>query len=193
MSIATLAEVRALVSTGLGDPELQAVINREEDYLSDELGAPVAGERIQQVWRTGRSGWVGDSIYLARPTDALDEITDNGVDVDPAEVLLLGNGTIVERVARGWTGPLVEFTYTPNDALAVARVEIELVRLTLAETGFNSEDIGDYKYQRSGILQATSMQIQSASRRALVRTLVVPRPRPRSVRLVASQAERISA
>ena len=192
MSTATIAEVRALVATGLSDPDLQPVIDREESYLARELGAPIAGERIQQVWRSRLTASF-DDIHLARPTDALTTVTDNGVTIDPADVRLLAAGTIAELVAGSWSGPLVELTYTPNDVLQVIRVVIELCRLTLGETGFNSEDIGDYRYQRSGILQATATQIQAASRKALVRTLLVSRSRPGTIHLQPDLLERIGA
>lgn len=192
MSVLTLAGARAQVSTGLSDDDLQAVIDREEEYLEGELGAPIAGERTQEIW-LARDRARPDDLYLARPTDALDGVTDNGVTLDPADVRLLANGTIAERADGAWVGPRVTLTYTPKDALSVARVIVELVRLTLGETGFNSEDIGDYKYQRSGIMPASAMQIQAASRKALVRQLILPRPRPASVPLHAFRTERIGA
>lgn len=193
MSETALAEVRALVATGLGDPDLQSVIDREEQYLAHELGAPISGERTQSVWRSGWYWRDSDHIYLARPTDAVTAITDNGVSIDPSAVRLFGNGSLLERVSGGWAGPLIELTYTPNDRLRVVRVVIELCRLTLGETGFNSEDIGDYRYQRSGILQATSMQIQSTSRKALVRSLLQPRVGLGSVRLQVDYPQRVTA
>jgi hypothetical protein len=190
VSETTIAEVRALVATGLGDPDLQAVIDREEDFLVGELGAPISGERVQQVWRS-RWGWL-DSLYLARPTDQVTEIIDNGVTIDPGAVRVIAN-RLVERVTGSWAGPLIELRYTPTDRLRVVRVVIELCRLTLGETGFNSEHIGDYQYQRSGILQATATQIQAASRRSLVRSLQMPRRGIGVIRLGVDHVERVSA
>lgn len=193
MSVTTPADVRALVKTALTDPQLQAVIDREEAYLARELGAPIAGERTQEIWRLP-GGISFNDIHLKRPTDEITTVVDNGVDVDLDEIRLLENGTIVERAAAAetsgaWTGPLITVKYTPNDEAEVVRVVIELCRLTLLESGFIGETIGTYAYEK-GRVPASSMQVQNASRKALVRTLLQV-PRNGSPRLGIGNLDRI--
>ncbi len=194
MSVTSIAQVRALVKTGVADSDLQDIIDREEAYLARELRAPIAGSRTQNVWRAPFALDFND-IYLQRPTDSLTSVVDNGVSVDLADVRLLEAGYVIERTSDdgttgAWQGPLIAITYTPNDLLEVQRVVVELCRLTLIETGFSSEDIGTYKYDH-GRLPATSMQIQQAGRRTLVRTLL-PIPRMGSVSLSSGHLDRVA-
>lgn len=172
MSLVSPSQVMALVKTTLAEDDVQDVIDREEAYLAAELRSPLTGTRTQSIWRKAApfTGDVGP-IRLIRPTDEVDEVRDDGVILDEDDFRLLEGGTLIERVGF-WTGPLIEVDYTPNDQANVERVVIELCRLTLTETGFNSESFGgDFMYQRSGIKPATSHEIQMASRRALVRSL----------------------
>lgn len=171
MSVTSVEAVQAIVSEArrLANDPVQDVIDREEAFLAHELRAPLAGVRTQRVW-VQRAGGACSGINLMRPTDAIDELRDNDVVIDDDRIRLLATGTLVE-LDGPWTGPLVEIDYTPNDEAQIVRVVIELCRLTLTETAYNAEDLGGYKYQRAGIKPATSMQIQVASRRALVRSL----------------------
>jgi hypothetical protein len=191
VSLTSLDDVSALVKTTLEGVSLQAVIDREEAYLASELRSPLTGIRTQKVWRPmARHCADASAILLLRPTDEIDELRDNGDVLDASDVRLLEGGTAVERVGY-WTGPLVEVDYTPNDAANVVRVVVELCRLTLTETGFNSESVaGDYQYQRAGIKPATAIEIQMASRAALVRSL---RPSLRSASVSGQPVWRVSS
>src|SRR4029077_16490386 len=122
------------------------------------------------------------------PTDSV-VVVDNGVPVDPSDIRLLHAGTVVERASGPWQGPRIDCTYNPNDTIEANRVVIELVRLTVNETGYAAETIGDYRYEH-GRLQATPMQVQMASRRALVRSLL-PKPPLASPRMHTGHHERI--
>jgi hypothetical protein len=184
-SLVTPAQVKALVQTMLTDDQVQDVIDREEATLARQITA-LSGSRTQLVysgdpaslglwwdpaaWEPGTRVWILSDrmapIWLLRPTDAV-TVKDNGLTVAGSDVRLLNRGRLVERASGGWRGPLVEVTYTPNDALEVTRVVIELCRLTMTETGYNSERIGDYGYTRS----LPGGESPTATRKALIRSL----------------------
>jgi hypothetical protein len=210
-SVTSVAQVRALVSTSMSDADLQGVIDREEAALARQVTA-LAGDRTQ-TWFVGDQSAMGlyrDSLTtlpfsgrgpfmgawmtvdrmgplsLLRPTDAV-VVTDNGVTVADDDIRLLRGGTQVERASGGWQGPIVTVAYTPNDALEVARVVIELCRLTLTETGYQSERIGEYQYDRG------AKPAGADPRRALVRSLM-PHPAKGSMRIrTSSEDDRIGA
>lgn len=150
----TVAEVRVLVQTPLEDAQLADVLQREAAWLARRIG-PLEGERIQTVY-VG-DPYRDDPIMLRRPTSAV-TVTDNGADLDASQVRLMRGGHLVERSDAPWTGPKVEIAYEPNDEEEVARALIELVRLTVAESPYSSERIGDYSYQRSTGGSATMRQ-----------------------------------
>lgn len=179
MSLVTKEQVRALVKQArrLPDPDLQDVIDREEAYLARRIG-PLAGSRTLRFRRPTYSveTW---ALRLPRPT-LIDDVAvvDNGVVIAAAGVRLLGRGYIVERAGNlipgSFSGP-VDVTFTPSDELEVVRVVIELVRLQTTETGFSSETIGGYTYQRG-------LDTVRATRFALVQSLK-PKPEPHSIPL----------
>lgn len=170
MSTVTLGEVRALVKSGLSDPDLQAVIDREEAWLAGRIGA-LTGVRTD-TFTPGS----GASLYLRRRAASV-VITDAGSAVSGSDVAFSPGTGEIRRIVGAWRGD-VTATYAPTDTATVARGVIELVRGTLTETGFDSEDIGDYSYSRGesagrmnragivrGILlrrSAYSMRIRSA-------------------------------
>lgn len=166
-SVTSVAEVRALVNSGLSDIDLQAVIDREEAWLAGQVG-PLAGQRVD----TFRPGFSDTILYLRRRTDAV-AVTDDGVALvaDTDYVFTPANGAIRRGSARAessW-GELVTVTWTPTDEAAVKRAVIELVRATVGETGLESETIGDYSYTRG----------ESASRvgrSELARSILLTRP-----------------
>lgn len=167
MSLVSLAEVRALVNTGMGDVDLQALIDREEAWLAGRVG-PLAGERVD----TFRPGFTDTVIYLRRRTDAV-VVTDNGATLvaDTDYVFTPASGSIRRGTTTSpaaWQG-VVTVTWTPTDEADVKRAVIELVRGTLGETGFESETIDNYSYTRG----------ESASRVGrgnLARSILLARP-----------------
>lgn len=181
MSLLTFAEASALISTGLGDAALQGVIDREEAWLARRIGA-LSGSRTQTFHV--RAADADDPLHLRRPTSAV-TVTDNGVAT--TAIRLLRDGSAVESTAGTWTGP-VAVTYTPNDADEVRRVIVELIRLAVSASPYESEDIGDYSYSRGGFDRSPDAQ-----RQALVRDLI-PRRGPGSVRLRSPySSERVGA
>lgn len=139
--VLTLARAQAQIETDLSDDDLQNLIDDEEAWLARRIGA-LSGERSETFYVYG----VDQPLPLRRPTDAA-TVTDNG---SAATIVLLNDGWDVESTAGAWTGPVV-VTYTPNDEAEVRRVLLELVRLTLTETAYQSENIGDYSYNRGSI------------------------------------------
>jgi hypothetical protein len=193
-SLVSPAEVRALVQSRLSDADLQAVIDREEAALARLVG-PLAGERTQ-TWFVGdasgpwpvygfdppggfdavhRGARVASDrmapLMLLRPADSAG-VVDGSTAVDPQDVRLIRNGTQLERASGGWNGPVVAATYTPNDRAEVVRVVIALCRLTLGDTGYASETIGDYSYARSesvtDLRRALARSLGTAPRRGTV-------------------------
>ena len=184
-SALSLAELRALVASPLSDVDLQKVIDREESWLARQIG-PLTGSRTETYYL--RDIDTDDPLALRRPTSSVtvkDGVgTTHEETVGATHIRLLANGTAVERADSSWLGPKVTAVYTPNDGNEVKRVLIDLLRLTLTDTGYDSETIQDYTYRRgSGALAMT--------RRALARSLV-PSRKNATVRLRSSvSVERI--
>ena len=162
MSLVTLSEVRALVETGLTDVDLQAVLDREEGWLTARIGA-LTGARTD----TFSPGLTDTPIYLSRRAAAV-VVTDNALIVAAADLRFVPESGMVRRITGGWTGP-VAVTYTPTDADTVKRAVIELVRGTVTETGNDAESIGDYSYTRG----AAGIRL---GRLALIRSVLLRRP-----------------
>lgn len=151
-NVVSTAEVRALVNAEQGDDDLAAITAREESWLARRV-EQLAGPRTQQFW-VGPERADSD-LALRRPTDSV-VILDGGVALDPIGFRLLENGTQIERILGYWWGTTdrtllpVQVTYTPNDLDEVKAVVIELVRMRLSETGYTSEQTGQYRYDRAG-------------------------------------------
>jgi len=179
MSLLTLAEARALISTSLGDVAFQGVIDREEAWLARRIGA-LSGARTQTFHV--RVADADDPLWLRRPTSAV-TVADNGVAT--TAIRLLRDGTVVEKTTGSWTGP-VAVTSTPNDAEEVRRVIVELIRIGVSASAYAAETIGDYSYSRGADSPASQ-------RDALVRDLV-PRRGPGTIRLRSPYvSERVGA
>lgn len=181
MSLVTVAEVQALVSTELADADLQDVIDREEAELASRIG-PLTGARTEYFYPDHSA----ERLYLRRSTDSV-TVTNEGTAVtlgdDDGEYRLVGNGTALHLVSTNW-GYDVTATYTPNDELRVKRVLIELIRLTTTETGYTSERIGQYSYQK-----AQTPGASESTREALIRSLL-PNLGHGSIRLRGSISKR---
>lgn len=181
MSLVSVAEVQALVSTELSDDDLQDVIDREEAELAARIG-PLTGARTETFY----PDHAAERLYLQRRTDAV-TVTSDGTAItlgdDDGEYRLLGRGSILNFNANTW-GEVVTAAYTPNDELRLKRVLIELIRLTTTETGYVSERIGQYSYQRA----QTPGAVES-TREALIRSLL-PNLGHGSIRLRGSISQR---
>jgi hypothetical protein len=175
-SLVDIAAVRALVRSRLSDVDVQAVIDREEAWLAGRVG-PLTGERTD----TFRPG-IGDTpLYLRRRAESV-VMTDAGRTLAASEFLFTPSTGQIRRIWTpdlqddppwrqlylGWQGT-VTATYTPSDQAAVERAIIELVRLTVGETGFDAETMGTYSYTRG----ASGGRL---SRAGLARGILVKRP-----------------
>ena len=175
-SLVDIAAVRALVRSRLSDVDLQAVIDREEAWLAGRVG-PLTGERTD----TFMPG-IGDTpLYLRRRAESV-VLTDDGRTLAASEFIFTPSTGMIRRiwtpnladlpswrqVYLGWQGT-VTATYTPADESDVKGVVIELVRLRVGETGYDSETIGDYSYTRG----ASAGRL---SRAGLARSILVKRP-----------------
>lgn len=214
MSFVLLADVRALVDCKQTDPQLQTVLDREEGWLADRIGA-LSGARTQTFYLPAEreqfyiepSGYALDRprlpypymirdvdaespLTLFRQADAVSLVTDGGATVTTR---LLSMGWKVEKTTGPWLGPSMAVTYTPTDGGSVAKVVIELVRMTVLETGFIQERMGDYMYsRRAGNIEPVAAN--EVARMALVRTLLYPANIPRTMRLRSSGlSDRIGA
>lgn len=165
-----LTDIPASARGGLSDADLTGVLRREEAWLVRRIGA-LEGERTQLVYRT--DPFLDDPVYLGRPTDAV-AVMDNETDLDEADVRLLDDGWAFERVSDAFSGPTIAVTFTPNDAEEVRRVLIELVRLTATDTGYLSEQIGEYQYSRGGSRSANPAFLAASTREVLLRELRRP-------------------
>jgi hypothetical protein len=168
MSILTVDQARALVSTALDDAQLQAVIDREEAEIVRRLGAAYAtGVSLAETHPGG-----GKSIFLRRGIGSVTTVTER---VSPASdpVTLVATDYFawadegrLERLPPGgrW-GAVIVVTYAPQDDREQWRqVEAELVRLLLARTALKSESVaGEYSY--------TAPDNWDADRAALLRRL----------------------
>lgn len=174
-SLVSIAEVRALVRSRLSDVDLQDVIDREEAWLAEKVGA-LTGVRTE----TYRPDLGGTPLYVRRRTSSL-VLTDDGVtlvaDVDylfTPSTGMIRRVSWVEQVAPwrqlplAWRG-IVTVTYTPTDAATVKAAIIALVRGTVGETGMDSETMGDYSYTRGESAGRTS-------RAGLARSILLRRP-----------------
>jgi hypothetical protein len=163
-SVTSIAEVRALVTTSLSDVDLQAIIDREESWLAGRVGQLV-GQRVETFWPER----VNEPLYLRRRAASV-AVVDAGVTLtaDDDYQFAPSLGVIRRADATSWAGS-VTVTYTPSDEADVKRVVIELVRMTVSETGLQGETIGAYSYTRGGAADRPN-------RAALARGLLVVRP-----------------
>lgn len=152
MSLVSVAEVRALVETTLGDVDLQDVIDREEDSVARRIG-PLSGPRTITIPFPDRL----TAFHLPRPAKDV-TLTESGVS---STFRVLSDGGI-ERTTGYWYGP-VAVTFTPIDTIEVKRVVIELVRIVVTDTGYASESAGPFSYSRGG----TTAEMRAALIRGL--------------------------
>lgn len=157
MSLATVAEVRALVDSDLSDADLQVVIDRAEAELVAQTGPNYAdGEITEALYPAGAV------VYLSRAAETITSVTEYGSLAGSAAGTVLTTDSYhldarggLLRLAGNWPARVV-VVYTPADDTARRKaVLIELVRLDLAPAGMESESIRlsdgtSYSYNRGG-------------------------------------------
>lgn len=150
-SLASPDEVRVLVETGLGDTELQEVIDRVEAEITEEIGAPYAeGETLTETVEGG-----GKSLYLKRPISSISSVTEYSSLSDTTGYALTENDEFYVwsgqgRLERISTVPgailwsrMVEVVYVPQDQNKKRKKAIiDLVRIDLNRTAMYQESVG---------------------------------------------------
>jgi hypothetical protein len=148
MSLVTVAEVRAMVTTGILDTPLQAIIDREEAIMVQRCGAHYA-DTSTRITETVRGGY--PLLHVAQKITSVYRVTEDGTvlsqtDEDFRVWELEG---MLERLPAGsvW-GSVVAVIYVPyNDNERRKAVLIELVRLALDRMAMQSENVaGEYSF-----------------------------------------------
>lgn len=152
MSLVQPEDVIAQVAVGVDGATLQAVIDREEAWLAHRIGA-LTEERSQSFWPG-----VNSTVRLLRPTDAV-----LVVGLDPTQVVLSPDGWYV--TVGYWPASPVAITYTPTDELEVRQAVIELCRITLTNSPYQTESADVHSYGRS----ASPDSLRDAIARRLIR------------------------
>lgn len=177
MSLATVAHVRALVTTALADDSLQTVIDREEAELVRRYGAHGDGSTaVTEIHEGGLP-----SIWLRRKAVSITSITETYVGgtspttlvstdyyrwAGRSQLIRLPAGTrwgysnaLTEDAANIWQ-PLVTVVYVPEDDRDLRRqVIIELVRIAVEQTSMKSESfLTGYEYQAPNWSTARAQQ-----------------------------------
>lgn len=151
MSLITIAEVRALISTGLADVDLQAVVDRVEAEITRKIGAPQDDTGILQIVKT----LAGEGPNLFLPTEitsigSILEVEEGNVTyLVPATEYRVWAGGVIERLPEGanWEDRVIVAYIPVDDRLLRKGAIIDLVRLDLSRTTFGSESIaGEYSY-----------------------------------------------
>lgn len=147
MSLLTIAEARALISTSLDDVQLQAVIDREEAWMIRAYGAHYTA--LLSVTET-LAGGKNKSLYLRRPIGSVTSITADEAVLDSDDYRVWGDEGRIERLPAGsrWGEEAIVVVYTPQDDNALRKSAlIDLLRLTLNRSGLKSESVaGEYSY-----------------------------------------------
>lgn len=146
MSLVSVAQVRALINTSLSNPNLQEVIDRIEEQITERIGAPQTDAYATTLTKTMR----GEGANLFMPTEiySVTSVVEDTVTLDATEYQTYGGG-VIERLPldTNW-GDRITVTYKPaDDRKKRTQVIIDLVRLTLERTAMRQEAVGgEYSY-----------------------------------------------
>ena len=149
MSLVTIDEVRAIVPTALSDPQLQAVIDREEARMVQVCGAHYedSSTRITETLYGAGSG----NLYVKRRLSSVYRVTEDSDVLSAADNEFrshLDQGRL-ERLPSGTSwGDEISVIYVPyDDNDHRAQVLIELVRVAIERTAMRSENVArEYSY-----------------------------------------------
>jgi len=151
VSTLTVAELRAVVNTGLNDALLQAIIDREELEIARRLGAASDGSTTSIV-ETKPGGWA--NVYTRRPIASVTQIRDRADLSGTLAVVSASSYNVwtdegrIERLFGALWGAQVEITYIPVDDRERRRLATcEFVRIALERTTMKGESVaGEYSY-----------------------------------------------
>lgn len=167
MSLTTVAEVRALINTSLGDGDLQVVIDRIEAEINARIGAPQDGDNSVTVVQT-LSGYSAKHLFVKSEIGSVSSVIEDGGTLAASDYRSWPGG-MIERLPVGNTwGEVVTVTYKPADNRQERKAAvIDLVRIDINRTAMQSENIaGEYSY--------SAPQNWEAERRRILRRLAFP-------------------
>lgn len=149
MTIVSIDDVRAVITTVLDDVDLHGVIAREEAEAQRRFGAPGDGTTA----RTETIEACGADVFTSQPILSVTTVTERNLAGTAQTVaasryyLWPGQGRIT-RTDGHWL-PIVTVTYVPADVRERWRsVLIEIIRQALEQTAMRGESVaGEYSYQ----------------------------------------------
>lgn len=167
MSLVTVAEVRAMVTTGILDTSLQAIIDREEAIMVQRCGAHYASTSTRNT-ETLSGGYT--KLYLTQKITSIYRVTEDSVVLSQTD----GDFRVwelegcLERLPAGslW-GAVVSVLYVPYDDNERRKaVLVEMVRLALERTAMASESVAgeysyhapDWEYERARLLRSLNFR-----------------------------------
>jgi hypothetical protein len=148
MSLVTVAEVRAMVTTGIQDTPLQAIIDREEAVMVQRCGAHYV-DTSTRITETLRGGYT--ALHVTQKITSVFRVTEDGTVLSQTnnDFRVWELEGMLERLPAGATwGAVVAVIYVPyNDNERRKAVLIELVRLALDRMAMQHESVaGEYSY-----------------------------------------------
>lgn len=145
-SLVSPLDVRALVKTSLEDGDLQNVIDRIEDQVTERIGAPQDNNLTTTITKTFR----GEGYYLYMPTEIHEvvSIVEDSATLTRDEYQTWAGGVIERLPSESYWGDRIVVTYKPKDDRKVrSQVIIDLTRIVIERTAMKGESIGgEYSY-----------------------------------------------
>lgn len=158
-SLLSVAEFRAIVTTGIDDTSLQTIIEREEAIMVSRIGAPNDG--VASLTKVVRGG--ATNVYLPHRIASVTSVEerDTGAYTTVASSLyeVWEDGGRIERLYVRW-GVRVRVVYVPADDRPNRKAAtIELVRGAIERTAMKKESVAqeysyeapDWEYERTRI------------------------------------------
>lgn len=155
MSLVTIAHCRALIDAPIADGRLQEIIDREEAYIIDKIGAPYISSSAPQITEILRGGCA--SVFTKRRIDNVVSVTDYTLLSSTTGTALIEGTTFflfagqgrIQRLGATAFGERVDIIYIPRDEREKRRqCIIDLVRLSLARPALQSESVGgEFDYE----------------------------------------------
>lgn len=149
MSTVSLAAVRTLIQTSLSDGELQTIIDRVEGMIAERLGAVQDEAGTVELTEVGLVSARGE-IFTAQPIASITSLSVGGTPVTVADLIsIYYKSGYIPAVTGAY--PTNQYTIVYKPVYRKNRYEsvvIDLVRLELAKTAMQSENVaGEYSYQ----------------------------------------------
>lgn len=145
--IVDVNEVKALVSTDMEDIDIQRVIDRVQHEMELTLG-PFQTVGLDQTVTEVQYGGL-QKIFLKRKISSVSSVDEDGEALtEDTGFLTWPDIAMLERLPRGSVfGTVVTITYVPIYEAEWKTALIDLVRVEIDKTAFNSESVGqDYRY-----------------------------------------------